>query len=124
MTDAPSAGGRPYLYVKIVDVADGEGRWQFYERHSEQRLSMARAGNYAEYEWVDSGGRGNYLYAEYIWQPAAGDCRYRVVEHGHPSWINPNGYAFVVATGICEEELARYETQRQFILVSFRELAP
>ena len=80
------------------------------------------ASTYADFEPVGSGGRGNYEYGEYIWQPQAGDCRYRVVDHAHPSWYAPNDYGFVISTGICEADLPVYGKQREEIMASFEEL--
>ena len=120
MADATSARGRPYLNVTILDVAEGEGRWDFYERHRRQRLALAPT--YAHYESVSAVSSGHYIYGEYILQPQAGDCRYNVVEHGHPSWNAPDDYAFIISAGICEEDLPVYGQQREAILGSFNEI--
>lgn len=118
--DAPSAGGRPYINVEIVDVEAEEERWDFYERYRRQRL--ARAWTYAHYESLPGGGRGHYIHGEYIWQPRAGDCRYHVVEHAYPSWNAPDDYGFVISMGICEAERPVYDIQREAILSSFKEV--
>ena len=65
---------------------------------------------------------GHYIHGEYIWQPRAGDCRYHVVEHAHPSWNAPDDYGFVISMGICETERPVYDIQREAILSSFKEL--
>ena len=119
LADAPSARGSPYLNITIVEVEAEDRRFDFFERYRSQRLAMAST--YADFELVGSGGRGNYEYREYIWQPQAGDCRYHVVEHAHPSWYAPNDYGFVISTGICEADLSVYGKQREEILDSFEE---
>ena len=120
LADAPSAGRRPYINVEVVDVEVEEERWDFYERYRRQRL--ARAWTYAHYESLPGGGRGHYIHGEYIWQPRAGDCRYHVVEHAHPSWNAPDDYGFVISMGICETERPVYDIQREAILSSFKEV--
>ena len=120
MTDAASAGGRPYINITIVDIADEEGRWEFYERHRRDRL--AKASTYADYKSLQGGGAGHYIYGEYFWQPKAEDCKYHVLEHGHPSWNAPDDYGFVISMGICEADLPVYDQQREVILDSFNEV--
>lgn len=112
--------GRPHLNVMIADVEERDGRWDFYERHKRQRLS--RAPTYADYESLNSGGAGQYIYMEYYLQPRARDCRYHVVEHAYPSWNAPGEYGFIISAGICEADLPAYQRQREAILDSFNEL--
>lgn len=79
------------------------------------------ASTYAYFEPLSARGAGHYIYWEYIWQPKAGDCRYHVVEHSHPSWNAPKDYGFVISLGMCEADLPVYGLQREAILDSFEE---
>ena len=119
LEDAPSARGRHYVNVIIVDVEDGEGRWDFYDRVRGQR--RVKAPGFADYKLLPGRGEGHYIHGEYIWQPRARDCRYHVVEHAHPSWNAPDDYGFVVSMGVCEADRPVYDRQRELILRSFDE---
>ena len=119
-TDAPSAGGRPYINITSQYVEDGDEPFDFYERYRERELAMAH--KYAHYEWLGGEGMGHYIRGEYIWQSRAGDCRYHVVEHARPSRNAPGDYGFVISTGVCEADLPVYGKQREDILNSFKEI--
>ena len=122
MTDAPSAGGRTYINITIVDVEAEEGRWGFYDRYRENRLALARTGGVVEYIPGPGGGEGQYTWGSYSIQPGANDCLYHVMEHAYPSWNAPGEYGFVISVGICEADLEVYERQREAILGSFEEI--
>ena len=122
MTDAPSAGGRPYINITIMDVEAEEGRWDFYDRYRGEKLGRARSGEYADYRSLPGGGAGQYIYGGYILQPQDGDCRYNVLEHAYPSWNAPGEYSFIISVGICEADLPEYDQQRSVILDSFNEI--
>ena len=120
MTDAPSAGGRPYINITTQYVEDGDEQFDFYGRYRGQRLAMAHT--YAHYEPLSVGNEGLYVHGEYIWQPQSGDCRYHVVEQAHPSLNAPDEYGYVISMGVCEADRPTYDIQREAILSSFKEL--
>ena len=120
LADAPSAGGRPYINITVMDVEAEEGRWDFYGRYRRDRLVLAPT--YADYVPGPGGSGGQYVWGSYILQPQDGDCRYHVLEHAYPSWNAPGVYGFIISTGICEEDLPAYGQQRDVILNSFDEI--
>ena len=120
MTDAPSAGGRPYINITTQYVEDGDEQFDFYGRYRGQRLAMAHT--YAHYEPLSVGNEGLYVHGEYIWQPQSEDCRYHVVEQAHPSLNAPDEYGYVISMGVCEADRPTYDIQREAILSSFKEL--
>ncbi len=118
--DAPSAKGRPYLNIVILNVEDGDGRFGFAYRERVSKRDNART--HAYFKPLDSGGGGEYIYWEYVWQPQGEDCRYHVVDHAYHSWNAPGDYGFFISTGICQADLPLYGQQREEILNSFREI--
>ena len=118
--DAPSANGRPYLKVAIITIEDSDEQFEFaYRERSEKRRD---APTYAHFKTLNSGGGGEYIYWEYIWQPQEENCRYRVVDRAYHSWNAPRDYGFFISTGICEDDLPLHDREREKILNSFREI--
>ena len=121
LENAPSARDQRYVNTTIVDIEDGERRWDFYERVRDIRRGKAPSWEY--YKWLGGDEKDLYLHGEYILQPRAEDCRYHVVEHVHPSWDAPVEYGFVVSMGICEDDRPEYNRLRESVLLSFEERA-
>ena len=84
------------------------------------------APDYAAFEPGATGGQTvnlrNYVQMEYLWQPGAGDCLYHVVDQVFRSRYYPaRDHGFVISAGVCEEQHARYDEVREFMLASFEE---
>ena len=118
--EATAAEGRPYLNVLVMDVEDGDERFGFAYRERVKRRGSARASAYFKVQ--DSGGGGEYIFWEYIWQREEGDCRYHVVDRAYRSWNAPEDYGFFISTGVCEDDLFVYGRERDEILGSFQEI--
>lgn len=124
LTDGTSAQGRPFLDVQVKDFHSGESVAAFFERHRQELL--AQASNYAAFEPGLTKGETikgrNYIHMEYLWRPSADDCLYHVVEHVFRSHYFPvRDYGFIIAAGVCENQLVNYAEPRVNILSTFEE---
>ena len=117
-----SAGGRPFLIVRVKDTSEGEGLYEFGSRHYRELLEEARRNPQANYRQGRPDDVPDHIFKmRYEWQNASADCVYQVEEDIFLSW-RTREYGFIIATGICEEDLAMYGQQRGKILSSFEEV--
>ena len=119
-----SAGGRPFIEVKVKTFQSGESSASFFERHRGE-LTESR-GDHVVFEIGVSRGETlksrNYVHMEYLLQPSAADCIYHVVDHVFRSRFYPvRNSGFIITAGFCEEQTGLYNAQRETILASFEE---
>ena len=124
LTDGTRARGRPFVHVTVKNFGSGESIAGFFERHRQELLSQAPS--YAAFSLGLTRGETinlrNYIHMEYLWQPTRSDCLYHVVEHVFRSRFYPRrDYGFIVAAGVCENEVTHYARPRVNILSSFEE---
>ena len=124
LTDGTRARGRPFVNITVKNFNSGESIAGFFERHRGEFLS--KAPTYAAFEpgltKGETANLRNYIHMEYLWQPTASDCLYHVVEHIFRSRFYPlRDYGFIVAAGVCEDQVSHYARPRLHILSSFEE---